>query len=70
MNAQKETRPVLFITYSYDDPNEASVLDVSGSVQEARRFAKRGITYRVERQSDGSYGNEQFVETRGVTRRQ
>lgn len=60
-----ETRPVLFVTYSYDDPDNASGLDVSGSIKASRRFADRGVTYRCERLPDGSYGKETFIETRG-----
>lgn len=60
----EELRPVLFITYAYDDPDEAPVEDVSGSLKAARRWMKdrHGFVYRVERQPDGTYGNEQFVE--------
>lgn len=60
-----ESRPVLFITYAYDDPDEAPVIDVSGTLEEARREAnQRGygcFIYRVERQPNGTYSNEQFV---------
>lgn len=61
--AQTETRPVLFITYSYDDPGEASVLDVSPTLAAARRWmrGRSGYCYRVERLTDGRYGNETFV---------
>ena len=60
----RETRPVLFITYAYDDPDDAPVLDVSGSLREMRREmrGRSGFCYRVERQPDGSYANETFVE--------
>lgn len=63
--SNKETRPVLFITFSYDDPDEASLLDVSETLAATRRWMKGrfGYVYRVERQPDGSYGNAQFVET-------
>jgi hypothetical protein len=61
---EKETRPVLFITYSHDDPDEANVLDVSGSLEETREWmrGRSGYVYRVERLPDGSYGNDQFIE--------
>jgi hypothetical protein len=59
----KETRPVLFLTYSYDDPDEASVLDVSGSLEAARREGNTGCPcYRTERQPNGGYSIPQFVE--------
>ena len=59
----KERRAVLFMTYSYDDPDEASCLDVSGTYRDAVAMAKEcgwegAPIYRVERQPDGSYGNE------------
>lgn len=62
--SEQETRPVLFITYSYDDPDEADILDVSGSLKQARKWmrGRRGFVYRVERLPDGSYGDEQFIE--------
>ncbi len=65
---QTETRPLLFITYAYDDPDEAPVEDVSGSLKATRRWMKgrSGYVYRVERLRDGSYGNETFVEVIGV----
>lgn len=61
---QKETRPVLFITYAYDDPDDAPVLDVSGTLKETKRQMRghSGFVYQLERQADGSYGNAQFVE--------
>lgn len=62
-----EDRPVLFITYAYDDPAEAPVEDVSGSLAATRRWMKgrSGYVYRLERQPDGTYGNEQFIEIIG-----
>lgn len=62
-----ERRPVLFLTYSYDDPDEASVLDVSGSLHQARReSSQNGWTgcpiYRLERHPDGTYGNGERVD--------
>lgn len=64
-----EKRPVLFITYSYDDPDEASVLDISGAYDDALANAiDRGwsggppiFVYRLERLQDGSYGKERRV---------
>ncbi len=63
----KDTRPVLFITYAYDDPDEAPVEDVSGSLESTRRWmkARSGFVYRVERLPDGTYGNDQFIEAIG-----
>src|SRR3990167_7403263 len=63
-----ETRPVIWITYAYDDPNEAPVQDVSGSLSRARFWMKdrSGFVYRVERLPDGRYGNEQFIEETAV----
>ena len=62
--SQRETRSVLYITYAYDDPDEAPVLDVSGTLRAMRHWmrGRSGVCYRVERLADGSYGNEQFVE--------
>lgn len=66
-----ETRPVLFITYAYDDTQNAPVLDVSGSLKAARRWMRgqgQGFCYRVERlgppddEGTYTYGNETFVE--------
>jgi hypothetical protein len=59
-----ETRPVLYITYAFDDPDEASVLDVSGSLKEARMwmYGQIGFVYRCRRQADGSYSDLEFVE--------
>lgn len=61
---EPQTRPVLFITFAYDDPDEASVLDVSDSLAETRHHmrGRSGYVYRIERQPDGSYGNEHFME--------
>ena len=61
----RDMRPVLYVTYSYDDPAEASMVDVSGSLKQATREARArgygGYVYRLERQPDGTYGNESFV---------
>lgn len=63
-----ETRPVMFITYAYNDPDEAPVLDSSGTIEEARKYCegRSGFTYRYELQSAGIYGNEQFIEEQKV----
>lgn len=55
--------PVLFLTFAYDDPDEAPVLDVSESLKAARRWmrGRSGYCYRVELLPDGSYGNDQFI---------
>jgi hypothetical protein len=59
----KENRPVLYITYADDRPDDAAVLDVSGSIEEARRQDNAGRPcYRVHRIGDGEYGKEEFVE--------
>lgn len=59
----RETRPVLYLTYAYDDPDRAPVLDVSESLREAREMGNAGKPcYRVERMADGSYAHEQFEE--------
>lgn len=65
----KENRPEMFITYAYDD-TDALVLDSSGSLEDARKWARQpyyrryhdAVIYRVERIRDGEYGNEQFIE--------
>jgi len=61
---QREQRPVLFLTYARNDPDNAPVIDVSGTIVEARHQmrGRSGFTYRVERLADGSYGHEEFVE--------
>lgn len=59
---------VQFITYAYDDPDDAPVLDVSRTVADARRHGSGGFMYRVERlpettwadPSKPEYGNEKF----------
>ena len=59
-----------FITYAYDDPDEAPVLDVSRSIEEARQQDHAGgFLYRVERLPESEwasttpeYGNDEFVE--------
>lgn len=60
-----EKRETLFITYAYDDP-DAPVLDISGSLAEARHairsHAWEGYCYRVRRQDDGTYGDETFIQ--------
>lgn len=65
--ALTETRHELFISYLWDDPDEAFVSDVSGSLAEARMNARSHRTqvyiYRLERLPDGAYGNESFIET-------
>lgn len=58
-----EHRAVLFLTYSYDDPDDAPCLDVSGTYGDAIAMAQEcgwegAPIYRVERQADGTYGNE------------
>lgn len=66
MGQQVETRPVMFITYAYDDPDEAPVIDSSGTLEEARRNRREagyGFTYRVTKIRDGEYGDEHFVES-------
>lgn len=60
----------LFITYAYDDPDTAPVLDVSRSLKQARKEAAwrssgPAFIYRVERLREGEYGNETFVESIG-----
>lgn len=59
-----ETREILFITYAYDDPHDAPVLDVSGSIEEARRNVRGrgGFCWRARRQEDGTYIDEAFIE--------
>lgn len=61
----KETRPILYITYAHDGL-DAPVLDVSGSLKEARRNIKAGawdgFCFRVTRLADGSYGDDEFIE--------
>ena len=66
MAKTKETRPVLFLTYSHDDPDEASCLDVSGSYRQAVAMANEcgwegAPIYRLERLPGGDYGNERRV---------
>jgi hypothetical protein len=62
---------VQFITYAYNDPDDAPVLDVSRSVKEARRQGNHGaFLYRVEKLPEAewtnpktpAYGHETFVE--------
>jgi hypothetical protein len=62
-SSRTETRPVLFVTYAYNDPDSAPVEDVSGSLKETRYWmrGRSGFVYRVERQADGTYGQETFV---------
>jgi hypothetical protein len=64
---ERETRPVLFITYAYNDPDDAPVEDVSGTLDETRYWmtGRSGFVYRLERLPDGEYGNEMFVEAIG-----
>lgn len=65
VSARPPTDPVLFITYAWDDPDEANVLDVSPTLKQAREWMRgrgEGYCYRVERLPDGAYGNESFVE--------
>lgn len=62
--ATKENRPELFITYAWNEPDEAWVLDVSGSLEETRRSmrGRAGFVYRFERTGDGLYDHAQFIE--------
>lgn len=61
---------VQFITYAYDEPDDAPVLDISRSIRQARRQGNRGaFLYRVEllpktewKNNVPAYGHEQFVE--------
>ena len=63
--------PVQFITYAQHDP-DSSVLDVSYSLRETRRYmeGRSGYVYRVERLPETTwknpqrpeYGNETFVQ--------
>lgn len=62
---------VQFITYAYDDPDDAPVLDVSPTLEATRRWmdGRSGFVYRVERLPESewtnnvpAYGNETFVE--------
>ena len=69
---QIELAPALFMTYAYDDTDEAPVLDVSLSLEDACRWMEGrgdGFVYRVERLPDGDYGNEQFINTISHLRR-
>jgi len=63
--------PIQFLTFAYDDTDEAPVLDVSDTLREARRQGNGGaFVYRLERLPEDqwsnpnqpAYGNEQFVE--------
>lgn len=63
---EQENRPVLFLTFTRPDPDEAPCIDVSGSLKESRRNAPDGFTYRSERQEDGTYLSVEMVEARGV----
>jgi len=64
MNHQ-ETRPILYLTYAHDGL-DAPVLDVSGSLEEARRNVRagawKGYCWRVVRDPDGSYRDDALVE--------
>ena len=73
MSRRRATKnhPFMFITYAYDDPDEAPVLDSSPTLeraQKARRFAGYGFTYRVRLLTPGDskhlpeYGEEVFIE--------
>lgn len=66
--------PYMFITYAYDDPDEAPVIDSSPTLErarEARRSAGYGVTYRVTLHTLGDadklpkYGDEIFIEATG-----
>ena len=63
--------PVQFISYVYDDPEEAPVIDVSLTLEECRTNtveAGGGFIYRLEKSEDVNadglpiYENESFIE--------
>ena len=59
----RDTRPVIYVTFAYDDPDTAPVLDVSGSIREARQQGNGGAyCYRLVRQDDGTYQADYLVE--------
>lgn len=53
----------LYVTFAYDDPDNAPVEDSSPTLAEARKWmqGRSGYCYRFERLPDGAYGNETFV---------
>ena len=57
-----------FLTFSFDDPEAASCLDVSPTLKEARAMAPRGATYCYDVKGDELI-HERFVEVRGGCRR-
>lgn len=70
--AKTEDNPFMFITYAYNDPDDAPVIDSSPTLErarEARREAGCGFTYRVrlltkgDRQKLSEYGEEVFIES-------
>ena len=62
--------PVQFITYAYNDPDEAPALDVSPTLTQTRRWmtGRSGFVYRVERLPEAewtdphtpTYGHDSF----------
>jgi hypothetical protein len=63
VNMGAERRPVIYVTFAYDDPDHAPVLDVSGSIEEARTQGNSGAyCYRLIRVAAGTYDVEYLVE--------
>lgn len=75
MTKRDDYPPVQFISYLYDDPDDAPVIDVSHTLEECRTNtleAGCGFIYRLERLTmkgkNGlpEYGNEEFMEAIGL----
>jgi hypothetical protein len=54
-----------YLTFSYDDTEHASCLDISPSLEDARELAPRGATYRYDVTPESELTNETFIEVRG-----
>jgi len=63
MNLGTERRPVIYVTFAYDDPDHAPVLDVAGSMEEARAQGNTGAyCYKLTRVAAGVYDLDYLVE--------
>ena len=54
---------MIYATFGYDDPDHAPVLDVAGSIEEARTQGNSGAyCYRLIRVADRTYDVDYLVE--------